>query len=52
MKLLKQIRWALGKSKLEQNLLRYCALEYRPVDQAWALHKAMEQHKSTYFGEK
>lgn len=52
MKLLKQIRWALGRSKLEQNLSRYCNLEYRPVDQSWALQKAINDHKRNYLGDK
>ncbi len=52
MKILKQIRWALGKAKLEQNLSRYCALEYRPADQSWAFQKALHEHKLNYFGDK
>lgn len=52
MKILKQIQWAFNRYKLEQNLIRYCAIEYRPVDRSWAFHKAMQQHKAVYFGEK
>jgi hypothetical protein len=52
MKILKQIRWALGKSKLEKNLSRYCAVEYRTVDQSWAFYKALDEHKLHYFGDK
>ena len=52
MKILKQISWVLGRSKLEQNLARYCSIEYRPADQSWALRNAMQKHKSAYFGDK
>lgn len=52
MKLLKKIRWAMTQSKLEENLRRYCAIEYRPADQSWALCAAMQKHKSAYFGDK
>jgi hypothetical protein len=51
MRLLKKIRWALAKSKLEQNLARYCELEYRPADKTWALQQFLREHKQNYFGE-
>jgi hypothetical protein len=51
MKILKQISWALGKSKIEKNLTRFCDLEYKPADRSWALHRAMREHKANYFGE-
>jgi hypothetical protein len=50
MKLLKQIRWALGRPKLERDLRRFCELEYRPADRSWALSRAMYEHKNTYLG--
>ncbi len=51
MKILKQIRWALNRPKLEQNLSRYCSIEFREADQSWAFHKALHEHKINYFGE-
>jgi hypothetical protein len=51
MKLLKQIRWALGKSKLEQNLARYCAIEYREADRSWAFHNSLREHKLKFLGD-
>lgn len=52
MKLLKKIQWALNRSKLEQNLIRYCSIEYRPADRSWAFNNAMQEHKAVYFGDK
>lgn len=52
MKLLKQLRWYIEKSKLESNLARYCELEYRRADQSWALAVIMTEYKANYFGKR
>jgi len=50
MKLLKKIRWALSRAKLEQSLEKFCAIEYRPADRSWALNRVMREHKIAYLG--
>ena len=51
MKLIRKIRWAFAKNKLEQSLIKYCATEYRPSDRAWALCHAMSENKAKFLGE-
>lgn len=50
--ILKKIRWNLQRNSLEQKILNYCKIEFRPCDVDAAFMEAMTHQKATFMGSK
>ena len=50
-KLINKIRWALKRKQLEQDLMKYCKLEYSKGEASYAFNRALAQHKSAFINE-
>jgi hypothetical protein len=48
--ILKKIRWNLQRNSLEQKILNYCRIEFRPCDVEAAFTEAMLRQEALFMG--
>lgn len=48
MRILKYILWNLHKTRIEQELKKFCTLEYKHSDVEWAYNKSIKEYKAGY----
>ena len=49
-KLIQNIRWALVRQSLEQKVMNYCKIEFRPYEVDAAFTAAMNKQKNAFMG--